>query len=106
MQSFIKEVEYHVLHYLHNLCPTNEMKKITLLQVQLTKKNIPECLRLGDSFFTHMSVFGTVNKEDGEMPIHFDERDLISCVFHLGKVLHGGSTSFYSGDKPDKPGEK
>jgi len=69
-------------------------------------KIIPECLRLGDSFFTHMSVFGTVNKEDGEMPIHFDERDLISCVYHLGKVLHGGSTSFYSGDKPDKPGNK
>ena len=106
MQSFIKEVEHHVLHYLHNLCPSNETKKITLLQLQLSKKIIPECLRLGDSFFTHMSVFGTVNKEDGEMPIHFDERDLISCVYHLGKVLHGGSTSFYSGDKPDKPGKK
>ena len=59
-------MEYHVLHYLHNLCPTNEMKKITLLQVQLTIKIIPECPRLGYSFFTHISVFGTVNKDVGE----------------------------------------
>ena len=40
------------------------------------------------------------------MPIYFDERDLISCVFHLGKVLYGGSTSFYSEDKPEEPGKK
>ena len=82
------------------------MKKLTLLNLELSKKIIPECLRLGDSFFTHMSVFGTVNKKDGEMPIHFDERDIISCVFHLGKLSHGGSTSFYSGDKPEDPGKK
>ena len=104
MESFIKEVEYHVLHYLHNVCPDNKMKKLTLFRLELSKKIIPECLRLGDSFFTHMSVFGTVNKQDGQMPIHFDERDIISCVFHLGKVSNGGSTSYYEGKKPDAPG--
>jgi len=51
-----------------------------------------------------MSVFGTISKEDGQMPLHFDERDIISCVFHLGKVKSGGSTSYYSGSSPDKPG--
>ena len=106
MQSFIKDVEIHVLHYLHNICPDKEMKKLTLLNIQLSKKIIPECLRLGDSFFTHMSVFGTINKEDGEMPIHFDERDLISCVFHLGRVQKGGSTSYYDGCKADDPGQR
>ena len=53
-----------------------------------------------------MTVFRTVNKEDGEMPIHFDERDLISCVFHLGKVSKGGSTSYYEGTRPEKPGKR
>ena len=53
-----------------------------------------------------MSVFGTINKEDGTMPIHFDERDIISCVFHLGSVMSGGSTSFYSGSSPSESGEK
>ena len=106
MQPFIKEVEHHVLHYLYNICVDKETKKQTLLNIELSKRIIPEYLRLGDSFFIHMSVFGTVNKEDGEMPIHFDERDIILCVFHLGKVLQGVSTSFYSGDKPDNPGNK
>ena len=53
-----------------------------------------------------MSVFGTINKEDGTMPTHFDERGIISCVFHLGSVMSGGSTSFYSGSSPSEPGEK
>ena len=28
------------------------------------------------------------------------------CDFHLEKVQCGGFTSFYSGDKPDLPGEQ
>ena len=38
MQSFIKEVEYEVLHYLHNICPDHNMKKLTLFNIQLAKK--------------------------------------------------------------------
>ena len=106
MGSFLHEVEHHVLHYLHNLCPDKHLKKVTLLNIELSRKIIPPCLRLGDSFFTHMSVFGTISKEDGKMPIHFDERDIISCVFHLGKVASGGSTSYYSGDSPSSPGDR
>ena len=51
-----------------------------------------------------MSVFGTVNKIDGQMLFHFDKRDIISCVFHLGKVSKGGSTSYYEGEQPGSPG--
>ena len=40
------------------------------------------------------------------MPIHYDECDIISCVFHLGKVNSGGSTSYYSGTWPESPGEQ
>ena len=53
-----------------------------------------------------MSVFGPLNKDDGVMPIHFDERDIISCIFHLGNVKHGGDTSYYKGNDPNKPGRK
>ena len=62
---------------------------MTLFNIGLAQKIVPECLRLGNTFFTHMSVFGTVDKADGEMPIHFDEQDLISCVFHLEKPKKG-----------------
>ena len=106
MQSFLHEVEHHVLHYLHNFCSDKALKKITLLNIELSHKIIPQCLRLGGTCFTHMSVFGTVNKDDGRMPIHYDERDIISCVFHLGKVNSGGLTSYYSGTTPNSPGKK
>ena len=69
------------------------------------KKIIPECLRLGNTFFTHMSVFGTLSKEYGAIPIHYDERE-ISCVFHLWKVISGGSTTFYGGTSPCDPGPR
>ena len=105
-QSLVGEIESHVLHYLHNFVEDKELKKITLFNIELAKKIIPECLRLGNSFFTHMSVFGTLNKADGAMPIHFDERDIISCVFHLGNVHSGGATSYYSGTNANNPGKK
>ena len=79
---------------------------MTLFNIKLSKTIIPECLRLGNSFFTHMSVFGTLNQEDDAMPIHFDERNIISCVFHLGKVITGGGTCYYSGKSPNSVGKK
>ena len=51
-----------------------------------------------------MTVFGTIDKKDGEMPLHFDERDVISCVFHLGRVSKGGETCYYDGPSPTRPG--
>ena len=106
MQSFLKAIECHVLHYLHNLCDDQIQKKLALLHIELSKRLIPECLRLGDTCFTHMSVFGTLNKQGGQMPLHFDERDIISCVFHLGKVSKGGATLYFDGDSPNKPGKQ
>ena len=40
------------------------------------------------------------------MIIHFDERDIISCILYLGEVQSGGGTSYYSGDSPNNPGNK
>ena len=105
MQEFLKEVELHVLHYLHNFREDHTLKKITLFNIEMVRKLVPACPRLGDSFFTHMTVFDTLNKEDGSIPIHFDERDLISCVFHLGSVHKDGETSYYEGDRSDNPGQ-
>ena len=86
MQSFLSDVEFQVLHNLHNICEDKELSKKTLFYIALSRNIIPECLRLGNSFFTHMTVYGTIDKKDGEMPLHFDARDVISCVFHLGNV--------------------
>ena len=98
MQTFFREVETHVLHYLHNFVEDRHVKKLTLFNIELSKRIIPECLRLGDSFFTHMSVFGTLNKNDGQMALHFDERD------HLWEVKEGGSTLYFNGNSNQEPG--
>ena len=81
-------------------------EKLALFHIELSKRLIPEYLRLGDTCFTHMSVFGTLNKQDGQMPLHFDERDIISCVFHWGKVSIGGATLYYNGDSAKEPGKQ
>ena len=106
MQDFFEEVENHVLHYLHKICDDQKLAKVALFQLALTRKIIPEYLWLGNSFFTHMSVFGTINKTDGVMPLHFDKIDIISCIFHLGKITKGGDTQHFDGDKSEDPGEK
>ena len=106
MQSLLKEIEHHVLHFLHNICTDKDLKKLTLLNIELARKIVPDCLRLGNTIFTNMTVFGTISKVDGKMPLHFDERDILSCVFHIGKVTKGGATSYYSGTSHSSPGNK
>ena len=56
MQEFLKEVEIHVLHYLHNFCDDKSLKKMTLFNIEIVKRLVPECLWLDNSFFTHMTV--------------------------------------------------
>ena len=106
MQSLLRDIEYHALHFLHYISTDKVLKKMTLFNIELARKIIPECLRLGGTFFTHMTVFWTLSKDDGKMPLHFDERDIISCVIHIGKVTSDGATTYYSGSSPTDPGEK
>ena len=103
---FFKHVEEHVIEYLSKMSKHDKNAKLTLFFVTLAKQIIPECLRLGDKFFTHMTVFGTMGKEDGELPLHFDEKDIISSVFHLGKVFLGGNTQYYNGTTAKHPGNE
>ena len=58
-QSPIHEIENHALHYLHNFVEDNELKTVTLLNIQLAKKIILEYLRLGNSFFIHLCIWNT-----------------------------------------------
>ena len=105
MQALLQDIETQTFYYLQKICSRSKDIIKTLLYMSLSKSMIPECLRLGETCFTHMTVFGTVGKEDGNMPIHFDERDIISCVFHLGDVHSGGDTEYYDGNSSKKVGD-
>ena len=67
--------------------------------------NIVEYLQLGDSFFTYMTAFGILNKQNGEMLMHFHKRGVISCIFFIDKVTKGGENVYFNGDKLDISGE-
>ena len=46
-----------------------------------------------------MTVMGSSNSTNNGVPLHFDEGDLISVIFHVGKPHSGGYTSYFNGTK-------
>ena len=90
-QTLLEEIESHVLHCLHNILSDQHLKKLTLFNIKLAKTIISECLRLGNSFFTHMSVFETLNKDDGTMPIHLDSTWQITDGVFLQSITWSAS---------------
>ena len=51
-------------------------------------------------------MIGTFEQVNGTIPPHFDEKDLISVVFHAGHVKHGGATIYYDGTKKKSIGNR
>ena len=80
-------------------------RKWPFLILNLPKKLYLSVFVWGIFFFPYDHIWYYF-QEDGATPLHFDERDIISCVFHLGKLTSGGSTSYYSGSSPMDPGRK
>ena len=70
-----------------------------MFQIARSRKHIPESLRLVGTFFTHCTVIGTFEYIDASITAHFDEKDLISAVFHAGSVNSGGKTVYYDSNK-------
>ena len=54
-------------------------------------------LRVSGSFLTYMSIIGKLDNQ-GDLPPHFDEKDSITALIHLGKSLKGGAAQYYNGD--------
>ena len=103
-KSFVKSVETTVLDFLHNYHDNkNEANEIISL-MQQCKTVVPFELRVGGSSFTHMSVIGRM-QDEGEVPIHFDEKDYITALVHLGQVETGGSTQYFDGVSLKKKGK-
>ena len=105
LQKLTKEIERIVIHFLQVHSLDGKLSKLSLFHVSRSRKKIPNNLRIFGTFFTHCTVIGTFEEIDGEIPPHFDEKDLISVVFHCGHVHNGGSTLYYNGISKNNIGE-
>ena len=101
--EIIRKIEFAVMYFLENLHPDRTCAQNMLAKIRLSKIKIPPELRIGDSFFTHMTFMGTMEK-GSEVPIHLDEKDIVTALFHFGSVEEGGSTEYFDGLSVQKPG--
>ena len=103
-RAFVLDLESAVLFFLNNLLPDQELGKEIKKCIRYSKKYVPFECRIGGSFFTHMSVIGKL-KDKGEVPLHFDEKDCITTLVHLGEVRTGGSTQYFDGNTINNRGK-
>ena len=104
LKYMLKDIEFIVVCFLQSYCKDRDMAMSCLMNIAKSKEKIPENLRLGGTFFTHCTVIGTFEEVNAEIPPHFDEKDLISVVFHAGKIKSGGETIYYDGCKKNDIG--
>ena len=46
-------------------------------------------MKLGDRFFTQLFIVGKLNEMDNEIPPHWDEEDILSCILTLDSPING-----------------
>ena len=102
LSKMIVDIESIVIHFLQYHCKNLKLARETLLDIQASKDLVPESLRMSGTFFTHSTVIGTFNELNAHIPPHFDENDVISVIFHAGKVKEGGETLYYNGSEKKK----
>ena len=98
MQMLIKDVEELSLQFLRSL-PEGEQKSHTLRWINKCYGKVPQELRLGDSFFTHMSVTGCMDLDSSVFNVsnaHVDQGDVFTAIINLGFPKEGGNTIFYN----------
>ena len=51
-----------------------------------------------------MTIVGIMNQSGGNIPVHLDNPDVISDLFHIINVTLGGATNYYDGLTIKNPG--
>ena len=102
----INDIEKIVINFLQYHCKNLKLARQTLLDIQASKDIIPKSLRLADNCFTHSTVISTFDEVNAQIPPHFDENDVISVIFHAGRVKEGGETLYYNGFEKREIGDE
>ena len=95
-REMVLDVEKTVIFFLKTLHPNKQEGKKILKVMKQVRKHVPYELRISGSCFTHMSLIGKLDT-NGNIRPHFDEKDVITALIHLGAGVTGGSTQYYSG---------
>ena len=83
----------------------NDDAEFTLRYINLSLSLIPSCLRICDSYFTTLVLVGD-KASDGEIPLHTDDKNIVSDILNLGDhTLSGVSTVFTNGVNTNVKGD-
>ena len=102
-KELVHTIEQSVLFFVEELNPDIKKRKDILDKISKVKELVPKDLRIANSFFTHLTVLGDLKDGCGMNP-HFDEKDIITAIFHVGSTTEGGSTLYYNGLSVDQVG--
>ena len=96
-EALLKQIEEGVYYFLENIHPDKNIASKIWNKMNLCKSIVPKELRISNTFFTHMTVLGNYADSGDGIPAHFDEKDIITALFHIGNVSEGGGTIYYDG---------
>ena len=99
--DLVSDIETYTILYIkenRNFFPHAEE---LLLQLHDFKHGVDSNLLICETFFNQMIMIGELDR-NGDMNLHVDKEDAVSCVLHLGEVNKGGSTNYYNGLKAGK----
>lgn len=83
-----------------NNIPLLQNLRVIYRKIMFVLNKLPSSLKIYNSIFTQLAIVGKYPNADstGEIPLHRDNKDIISCVVTFGTVEEGsGSTIFHDG---------
>ena len=92
--KFIQDVEFAVIHFFVKHNPDRKKSRYILRQIKKAKKIIPPCCRISGTFFSHMTLLGTMDDNDKGIAGHYDRRDIVTALIHIGDPSSGGATYY------------
>ena len=94
LKSLCKDIETLTINHLIN--QKTQTSENVLKHIEFCKKNIPQSLRICNTFFTQMIMVGSFNYHEGNIPIHVNDDDFITALLSVegSSKTKGGKTLY------------
>lgn len=100
--DLINLVQFHTLIFLEEIREKDKSKYDKVMAyLKILEKEVPPELRLCGSIFTQFNIVSRTLATKGSVKGHFDEKDIISIIIHLGNVLFGGETVYFRSNESE-----